>query len=721
MAKKHRKENVKAVPAAVPQEGRFPSWLVWPLAAAWAAAVLKSYFARFKPDLSALAVILSPGQYAGLFSALPGHLLDLAAAALFMFACFAAGRAALKAAGFSFLNAVEEAVFCCGAGLGLLAAFVFVLSTAGLLYAWPVLAFLAAACAWGAWDLKRRPAAPLPRLPSPRAGDLAALGVLLLALLVNLAGALSPEIFYDSLVYHLAVPNFYVIKHGFARMPFNFYSDMPFTHGMIYASALLVKGPVLAKLVNFLAGALIAGAVLAVSLRWFSLRTGLLAAAVFCSVPHAMMASWSAGTEMLLTLFSVLGLYAVLLRRDEEPRWLWLAACFCGLAMGVKYTGVFAVAGVMAAYAWSGRARPAAALRNLAVFVLVSSLFVLPWLAKNWLYTGNPVFPFALNLFGAGHGTDPQKLRDFAAHAAQMGPLTPLSWLVTPWKATMGQIANSEYFSPLFLLLLPLSFLLAAGPAAGVLAGLWAYFLAAWLGWSVTSTMVRFLMPAYPAAALLIAASLFSPGHAGLKRLLRGLALAVCLLCVYWGALLFYMQGRWRPVTGAVGADDYLSHTQPTYPYSGYAALKFVNENTPPGSKALMIGDERSFYLKRDFIVSSVYDRTAIVEYAAASKDGEDLYARLRADGVTHLTLNLAEGIRLGRDYRMFYWDDRARAVFNDFWDRHVKEVFASAETQDGRPFNRVSVYELQDKPAGPPPFNVVKEIIMKNVDAARR
>lgn len=722
MAKKQRKESrvapTASAPAAPAAKERFPAWLVWPVVLGWAGFVLKSYFSRFPLNLDPLAMMLAPGQYTeSLFSVLPGHLLSLLAAAAFFFACFSLGRAALRAAGFAFAGAFEELSLSCGAGFGLLAAYVFVLASLKLLYLWPVAAFLLAAAGLGAWQLRSAPLAAAEGGGPGAFGpfDLAALAALLLALLLNLAGALAPEIFYDALVYHLAVPNYFVIHHGFAPMAYNFYSDLPFTHGMLYAAALLLKGPGLAKLINYGAGLLTVLAVLSFGARHFTLRAGLWAALIFYTVAHTMFSAWSTGTEALLTLFATLALYAALNRRDGGARWLWLAAAFCGLGMGVKYTGLFPTLGVMLVCAWQDRARPSAALKNLAVFTLIASVFTGPWLVKNWLYTGNPVFPFALKLFGAGATADPQKLTEFAGQAAQMGPLTPKSWLLTQWKVTMGQVPNSEYFTPLFLALLPTAFLLAA-PAGPALAGLWAFFLVSWLGWCATSTMVRFLMPAYPTAGLVLAAYLFSPGHRALKAALKAAALAACLAGLYVAALIFYSQGRWRPVAGAVPAEEYLAHTQPTYPYSCYAAIKFINERTPPDSKTLMIGDEKSFYFKKDFVVSSVYDRTAIVEYAAASKDGDDLYARLKADGVTHLLLNTADAVRLAREYRMFYWDARARKVFDEFWARHVRSVFAFDEAQGGRVFNRVEVYELADRlpPGVPPAFNAVEEIVMR-------
>ena len=746
MAKKHKK--IYAKPAPAPElKDRFPGWLLWPVFAAWGFFVLKNYYARFTPDLGRLFSILSPEQYtAGLFSVLPGHLLNILAAAVFLFGCFSAGRPALKAAGFRFSGALEETVFSCGAGFGLLAVYVFLLSAFKLLYFWPVAVFMALACAAGIYSLVKAPlhaAGGGPGVFGP--AEIAALAVLLLAMLLNLAGTLSPEIFYDALVYHLAVPNYYVINHGITPMPYNFYSNLPFTHGMLYSAALLLKGEILAKFINYGAGVFTVGAVLAMGARYFSLRAGLWGAVIFYTVGHAMFSSWSAGTEALLMFFSTLAIYAVLNQMGadqdglgaglnkavlnqadanqeaagEDRRWLWLAACFCGLAMGVKYTGFFTAVGVMLAYAWSGRSKPAAVLKNLALFTLIAAVFVAPWLVKNYLYTGNPVYPFAPGLFGVGQNSDPQKLKNFIANASQLGPLKPLYWLQMPWRITMGEVGNSEYFSPLFIMLLPVAFLLS-GPAGAALSGLWIFFLAVWGGWSVSSCMVRFLMPAYPAAGLIMAAYLLSPGHKALKLVLKTAAFAVCLTGLYWAGLIFYSQGRWRPLTGAVTAEDYLSHTQPTYPYSCYSGIKFINERTGPGSKTLMIGDEKSFYFRKNYIVSSVYDKTAIVEYSAASKDGEDLYARLRAAGVTHLLLNTADAIRLGRDSRMFYWDERARGVFYAFWERHAREVFGFDEAQNGRVFNRIAVYELADKlPAGTPPaFNVMKEVIMKNIDA---
>jgi hypothetical protein len=524
---------------------------------------------------------------------------------------------------------------------------------------------------------------------------------------------MSPEIFYDALIYHLAVPNYYVIEHGVTEMPYNAFSNLPLTHGMIYMAALSLGGAPLAKLVNYSAYALTAAAAFAFGARFLSRRAGLWGALIFAAVFHSLVAAWSSGTEMPLALFTALALHSVVARGvSGEKRWFVLAGVFCGLSMGVKYTGLFTAAACGAAFLYYSRADLKGAVRELAWFSLAASFFIVPWLVKNWMHTANPFHPMLNGLFPPNEGSAPEKLKMFVQESRQMGAFSLKEWFTAPWRETMGQVGNSELFSPLFLAFLPMLFLLApaAGPAQ---AGLWIFFLALWLTWSVSSTMVRFLIPAYPAAGLLIGWTLFSRGHEGLKTAMKAAVLGVCLTGLYWTALVFHGQGRWQPLVGKVTADEYLSRTRPTYPASHYSGIKYVNENLPPSSRTLVVGDGRTLYFKRRFMAGTAFDKNPLVEFARASADGTALYSRLRAEGITHLLVNAAEGARLQREYGLFDFDARSLAVFREFWAAHAREVFAYEETRDGRPANRVSVVELV--PALPrgerAPYNLLADI----------
>lgn len=721
MAKKHRKG---AAPAQVPAERpRFPGWLAWGAFLLWGGLVFKTWLAKMPPDLNSLFVMLEPGQYlsGALLKVLPGHLAALGAGLFFVAACAGLGRFLLGAVlRPGAMTACEEASFSAALGLGVFGHLVLALAAAGLLSRGPVNALQGAALLLGIYARRRWPIpgeeAPAPAF-RPSFSDVLALALLGAALLLNLAGALSPEIFYDSLVYHLAVPGYYAIKGSLTDMAYNLYSNLFLLHGMLYSAGLLLKDEMVPKLLNYAAGLLSVLAVAGLGRRHLGPRAGLWAALVFYAVPHAMISSWSAGTEWLLTLFSVCAFAAALRHEPGTYRFLLLAAFLSGCGMAVKTTGLFPAVGTALVLLYRARQDRAAALKGLLLFGLVASLPVLPWLAKNWLYRGNPFFPFLTSVFGLS-GADPAKLHGFMVETRQMGALELKQWLLHPWNVTMGLLPNSQYFTPLFLALLPLLFLLR--PAAPF--SFWLFFLCGWLLWSFASTMARFLMPAYPAAALLIAAGLQGRDHPALRKALGYAVLAACALCLYWSGLILYSQGRWRPVVGLVDKEAYLSDTQPSYPYSHYSAIRFVNDKLPPGSKVLLVGDARSFYLEKEFIVGSVFDKNPLVEYAAAARDGGDLYARLRADGVTHLLVNVAEAIKLGQGYGMFYWDARARAVFDAFWDAHAREVFGRDEVQGGRFLNRVAVFELvpRRERGERPPFNLLRDIVMRNLQPAK-
>lgn len=714
MAKKQKKGPAARPPVREEKAPpRFPAWAAWAAFLFWPFWVLKQYFGRFRFSLDNLPVMLAPGQYFGdLLSVAPGHFAALLGCASFLFACYGPGRLALRAAGFSFASLAEEAVFALGAGLGLLSVAMLGLGLAGLVYPVSVVMVLAAGAGAGAADLYRNPPA---YGPSPRACkgllDWLAAALLFAALGVTLVGALAPEIFYDALIYHLAVPNFYAIEHKITLMPFNAFSNLPLTHGMLYMAALSVGGVPLAKLVNYSTYALTALAAFAIGARFFTARAGLWAALIFATVVHSMIGAWSAGTEMPLALFTALALHAVLLRgATGEKRWFVLAGCFCGLSMGVKYTGLFTAVAAGAVFLWQARADLRGAAKELAWFSLAASFFIAPWLVKNWLHTANPFHPMLNGLFPPNAGSDPEKLKMFVAESRQMGVLTLKGWLTAPWEITLGRVGNSELFSPLFLAFLPLLFLLAPAGGAG-LSGLGIFFAALWLTWSFSSTMIRFLIPGYPAAGLLIGVSLLSAGHETLKLLLRAATLCVCFTGLYWGSLTFYGQGRWAPVFGKVDKHEYLSRTQPTYPYPHYAAIKYINENLPDSSRTLVVGDGRSLYFKKPFLVGTAFDKSPLEELVKASSSGEDLYRRLRERGVTHLLVNAAEGARLARDYGMFRFSPAGLAAFNSFWSAHAKEIYGYDDLYQGRPINRVAVYELLDKAPAPPPRNFVAEL----------
>ncbi len=700
---------------------RFPARLVWTAAALWAGPVLLFHYFHFFQDAAGLlrefplpdfppvsvkALLLSAGRalWGALFLGLAGLAGGLAGG------LFYRGSTGL-----------ERFIFSTGAGLALFSLAQTALGFAGFLRKWPSLACCAVLAGAGLFShagLRRRePAAVLP--PSAPLDLLDRLLVLLLAALaaVNLLGALGPEVFYDSLVYHLAVPSAYNAAGGIIHIPFNLYSDLPLAHGMLYSAALFFGGEVCAKFLNFSAGLLTVLAVLALGSRLAGRREGLWGAAVFYAVTHTMRASWPAGSDLPLALFSFLALFAAL-GAEGKQRYgrLVLAGLMGGMAMAAKYTGLFPVLGAAAAYLVKERRFDRAVLKELALAGAVAGVVLSPWLVKNLVYKGNPVYPFLSSVFGTGALSDPEKIEGFLRETSQLDRLTPAGWFSHPWKATMGEFANSSFFSPLFLAFLPLCLLFRSPPRVSPL---WAYFLVVWTCWSLSSTMVRFSLPAWPAAGLLIAAAFLAGREPSRPRtVFRGGMFASFALSGLCGTVILLLQGGHLVPLGAEGREEFLVRTRPGHAYSSRPAYDFINSELPRGARVLVLGDARIFGLERPYLASSVFDLNPVVELSAASRSGGELYSRLRAAGVTHIVLNVSEAIRLGRGYRTFYWDAAARRVFYEFWDRHLVELRGWNETADGRFLNRVVLYELAGAdPARRPPANLVRDAVMRGIE----
>lgn len=703
----------------------FPSWVVWAVTVVWGYIVFKKYYSVFKPNLNNLGLMLFPDQYLGIFDLsnllIFKHLFNIFLAVVFLFSAFSAGRILLKRFLIKWHNFLEEIVFSVGLGLGFIAYLIFIMGIFKVLYSLPIIIMIILFVVAGFLDLRKNPV----KMTVPVHGggklsviDILALVLLSVAILVNLAGALSPEIFYDSLVYHLAVPNYYKLHHKILNMPYVFYSNLPLVHGMLFTAGIMIKNEFTAKLINYSAGVLTCAVLFSIAARYFNYKVGLWACLIYYTILHVMTSSWSCGTEMMLTFFGMLSLYGIMNYTAEEKNWLIMSAVFAGLAMSVKYTGLFAALGVLAAYIYLEKNLSSKTIKNIFLWGLISSVIVMPWLVKNYIYKNNPVYPFMSDVFPKEPYSDYEKLKEFTAETRQFEKLEILNWIKHPWLVTMGMVPNSEHFTPLFLFLIPLVLFLGK-PSAVLRYGI-VYFLVVWLTWSFSSTMIRFMMPAFPAAGLIIAYYLKTDPYKSLKRILLWVVLVACFFSVYMSGWIYYIQGGWNVVTGRQSKEEFLGTTHSSYPYGYYAGVEFINKNLPQNAKVLFIGDGRSFYIERVPVVSSAQDMTPLVEYAKASKNGDELCLKMKKEGITHIFFNLGEARRLGGSYKMFQWDKKSLSVYNEFWNKYVKQVFSKDEMMRGQFVNRVAVYEIlnEQDTSFPhiPPLNLMAEIVVKDM-----
>jgi hypothetical protein len=234
-----------------------------------------------------------------------------------------------------------------------------------------------------------------------------------------------------------------------------------------------------------------------------------LAAAAMATIPWLMMLSSVAYNESGLVLYITLA-FAWLIQALRDPAGrrgsFAVAGLMAGLACGVKYTAV-PIAGLLfllvLLFPWRMARLPVSAgdiLRGSALFALGAALAFSPWLLRNLKWTGNPVFPEAMSIFGRGHFSEDQQHRWERAHqpTAQQRPV--IKRFAAFAREVIGDQRYGYVFWPALLIIAILTRWSIGGTVAMVL---WIGLAIFWI--SLTHLQSRFFILGVPLAAMVLA------------------------------------------------------------------------------------------------------------------------------------------------------------------------------------------------------------------------
>lgn len=588
-----------------------------------------------------------------------------------------------------------------GLGAGILGTIYFILVLSHQTSSASVLIVAALLLGWGVFDNRevfRRQAISHNRRLDSLAATAIPGGLIVSALILSGAQALTSETFYDALVYHLALPSLYKLSGGFVATPECLYSGIPMLTEMLFSWTLYLNPNSLGPMISWAAFAFSACCIVSIGKRVHSAQAGLWAAAIFLTTPFVTDAAHRSGVEGASTLWLLCAI-CVLLRKDsdnQDSKPYVLAGAFMGFAMSAKYTNwpltIVVCAGLLA----TGASR-----RNVAKLAFTAFAVVSPWVLKNLMVYGNPIFPFADDLINL---SDRVPVDWRALHADAQGR----DWgeilssgkeigrvLLHPWLMTMGGRYDHNTIGAAFLMLLPL--ILSSRGESRQMRFLSLTALGAWLSWWPFSGLPRFFIPGLSLLSLVFSISALS-----LSSRLRHIVLAsVCVACLfnYADSTAFaFGYGGFRELAGNETPEDNLRRGRPTYPAPNFGALEWINRNTPQSSKVLVIGDGRTFYLRRRFVPNSSIDRPVFFSHLGASRSVAELSDSLRARGLTHLAVNMSLLARTSPPKGTA--DGVAGDVLEEFLLRYADLVFEERDLPTER-WNLV--YELRTEPLAKP------------------
>jgi 4-amino-4-deoxy-L-arabinose transferase-like glycosyltransferase len=611
------------------------------------------------------------------------------------------GSAFFGALRIRFRDRLEFFGFALGAGWGMLA---LLMSALGILGLWRpplIMGMLICASAASAYAFSTRP--PRFKAASSRAFLTAwperAMALALAGLaLFNLLGALTPETFFDALVYHLALPDLYWRHGGFIPTPWNLYSGTPGLMQMLYALGLLLGDESTANLIHWLFGAATALMIFSFGRRFSGPRVGMLAALGYYSMPLVCFLSWKAAADLGCGFYEFLAAYALALRfAESSPRWSVVAGFFTGLAMGTKYQA-WPFAGVAFVVLAAGllkekKADLSSVGREALLFAGVCALSVGLWPLKNAVLYGDPVFPFLAGRFSGA--PSPAWMSAFLSDAGRrdLGSVFgtwggAADYLRHPWSLTFSKLGDETFVGPLFFLGLPFILFFAYSAEFATLRLL---FILAWAYWSLSSTDTRYFLPSLPLATVLWAEAVEKGLRGWMKRPVFILCALVFCADLYWIQVTSYVYGLGEASSGLISKSAYLRRENAAYSNPSAAAMEFVNGNLKPDARILLLGESRGFHCERRFVASSFFDRSPLVEWLKESRSPGELRERLGREGITHFLINGPELARLKDAGRWAFEPEEAKRLL-DFWSASVREVYSDAGSG-------CAVYEIIDAP----------------------
>ncbi len=517
---------------------------------------------------------------------------------------------------------------------------------------------------------------------------------------------------YDVLEYHLQMPKEYFQAGRIAYAPHNVYANFPAAVEMLYLQAMVlldddVNIGAVANMIHLALAGLTVFAAWVAGREW-SPRAGVVSGVVMATTGWLAYLCGLAYVENGLLFFGITatalllrippraaGFPGALGRELSTPRAagfsprglahrqrsLAVTGVITGFACGCKYTALPLIALPLGLAILCMPGRPTRRrITDAAVFAIATLLTFSPWLIKNQVMTGNPVFPIANGVFKAsppgwgpqqtqawnrGHDISPQEATVSARLSAlwwriprdpyqRFGPLV----ILLPLAGLFGRRRDRIDSMLLIILLAQLAVWLLATHLFARFAVVMLIPLTLLCGRAVIGNVrnsntdpspERKRRVEEPRAGAWGSDQLPTPGNgrtddADARIRLRVISAALIIGAV-WNFTFAAQLHRDESPGGAPASLIYDGELP------GYEYFKVVNHELPPDARILLVGDAKAFYFQRDVDYCVVFNKDPFVETIRSAKDDGDIIAWLRDQGYTHVLVNWSEVNRLSATY----------------------------------------------------------------------
>ena len=419
---------------------------------------------------------------------------------------------------------------------------------------------------------------------------IAIVGVLTLGVFMSMA----PLTGSDALHYHFTIPSLWL--HGGFKPIYGIINSFGTGQAhMLIALGLAFGSDQLATGIIFLGGLFSAAALYVLARHWMPLERSLTVTLVFLLSPIAFWQMTVAGAPDIWAMFyaTLAVLAAARCITLRSARWAALAGFLAGAAAGSKYPAWIIPVTLAIIFLVECRSFWLPIVSSLAAFV--SGLAPL---IRNVVWTGNPFFPYASNLFPP-HKMNAFTLAQTLADTHKAGTPGFIGWAEFPFRMVLdgANYGVGHYFGPIILAFAPL-LLMAYRPTPlfRVAAWVWA---AMFLGIQSSSQMSRFLLPVFGIALAVTFAGVESVSKIG-RPLIRLTCNATVVIFLLLGAAAFAAYGKdFLPVSvGLESREHFLVREAPNY-----QEISFANKLLEGKPGAALVFFQHLYYLRTNFVV----------------------------------------------------------------------------------------------------------------------
>jgi 4-amino-4-deoxy-L-arabinose transferase-like glycosyltransferase len=439
----------------------------------------------------------------------------------------------------------------------------------------------------------------------------------------------APPTDLDELLYHLNYPKIYVQKHQISvDTDLDFPQFFPQTIQMLYTLGLLLRGEMVAKLINFFFGIIVLFCIYHFTKKFISDKVALLSSAVYYTMPLTTNMSGLVRANFAQAYFVLLSLWAFLLwiRNNYSPKNLFLVGFMCGASFAIKYQGISCVivSFIIVLYYqfFTRRAHFSRITKEMSIFCIIVFLLWAPWIARNYFSTGNPFYPYRV------FKTLPYDEMAMALSTSSASSLLNiLKWFIyLPRELSYGSLVQGS--GPIFLAFIPLLIFIKDVSKEIKLVLIFAIgsIIFTYLLFCKIAIHWMYFTPDYFLLAVVASYAIVKVREMSAKFMQNFITSAVIFSLLFPNCVFSYYFGLKRIpfFIGKQSKDEYL---QKEYPEPSWNLIKFCNANLPPNAVILGITNLHCnpYYYRNKFFAArpsqlSLSDAKEILSFLKAKK-----------------------------------------------------------------------------------------------------